>query len=83
MKNFQKKTLLKMANVNMGIVNFPKLSLIFMVQKSSTTKEANELFHYILFVKEYKRIFDNWNTYDYEQAKINATNLMLDLRKRV
>lgn len=83
MKKFQKRTLLKMANVNIGLINFPKLSLIFMVQKATTTKEANELFRYILFVKEYKRIFDNWQIYDYQAAQKNADNLILELRKRV
>jgi hypothetical protein len=83
MKNYQKKTLLKMANVNMGLVNFPKLSLIIMVQDARTTKEANEFFKYVLFVKEYRRIFENWGEYNFEMANNNANELILELRKRV
>ena len=83
MKNFQKRTLLKMANVNMGLVNFPKVTLTWLIESSKTTREANIKFFYILTHKEYTRIFENWGEKNWDLAFENARALMADLRKRV
>lgn len=83
MKNFQKRTLLKMANVNMGLVNFPKVTLTWVINNAKTTKGANIQFLYLLTHKEYTRILENWGEKNWDLAFDNARALMADLRKRV
>jgi len=83
MKNFQKRTLLKMANVKMGLVYMPTTTLTWVVNKAKTTKQANADFLFLLINKEYVRIFENWGEKNWELAKINATEMMQALRERV
>lgn len=83
MKNFQKRTLLKMANVNMGLVNMPTIILTWVINNAKTTKGANTQFLYLLTHKEYTRILENWGEKNWDLAFENANALMLDLRKRV
>ena len=83
MKNFQKRTLLKMANVNMGLVYMPTITLTWLINTTKKTKDANIKFLYILTHKEYTRILENWGEKNWDLAFENANALMLDLRKRV
>lgn len=83
MKNFQKRTLLKMANVNMGLINMPTITLKWVINNAKSTKGANIQFLYILTHKEYTRILENWGEKNWDLAFENARALMLDLRKRV
>jgi hypothetical protein len=83
MKNFHKRTLLKIANVQMGLVYMPTTTLTWVVNKAKTTKQANADFLFLLTNKEYVRIFENWGEKNWELATTNANELMLSLRKRV
>lgn len=83
MKNFQKRTLLKMANVKLGLVYMPTITLQWVVKNAKSTKGANIQFLYILTHKEYTRILENWGEKNWDLAFENANALMLDLRKRV
>ena len=83
MKNFQKRTLLKMANVNMGLIYMPTVTLTWVIKKAKSTKQANEDFLFLLTNKEYVRIFENWGEKNWDLAKINAIEMMQALRDRV
>lgn len=83
MTNFQKRTLIKMASVKMGLIFFPEVALKMAINSSKTTKEANRQFLHILIHKEYVRIFDNWGVKDWSEAQISAQYFMVELRKRV
>jgi hypothetical protein len=83
MSNFQKRTLLKMANVNMGLIYMPTVTLTWVVNKAKTTKQANADFLFLLTNKEYVRIFENWGEKNWDLAKINAIEMMQALRERV
>jgi hypothetical protein len=83
MKNFQKRTLLKMANVNMGLIYMPTVTLTWVIKKAKSTKQANEDFLFLLTNKEYVRILENWGEKNWDLAKINAIEMMQALRERV
>jgi hypothetical protein len=83
MKNFQKKTLLKMAQVKMGMVFFPHITLKIMVIKAKTTKQANVDFLFLLTALNYRRILENFGEADWNYAEQDTKEFMLELRKRV
>ena len=72
-----------MANVNMGLIYMPTVTLTWVVNKAKTTKQANADFLFLLTNKEYVRIFENWGEKNWDLAKINAIEMMQALRERV
>lgn len=83
MTNYQKRTLLKMAQVKMGMVFFPHITLKVLIKKAKSTKQANRDFLFLLTSLNYRRIKENFGEADWNYAEKDSKEFMLELRKRV
>lgn len=72
-----------MAEVKMGMVFFPRITLRLLIKRAKTTKQANRDFLFLLTSLNYRRIKENFGEASWEYAQKDSMEYMLELRKRV